>query len=82
MHISKYLNQMQNHVYMYTRNCRRLSLSRFNHFDMNIVEVHLVLSYLAVQFIFDIDLCNFDIDRDIDVFPLKMKLLFIIIYGV
>ena len=34
------------------------------------------------KFIFDIDLCYFDIDRDIDVFPLNMKLLFIVIYGV
>ena len=61
---------------------RMLSNSRLNHFNINILQVHLVSSYLAVQYIFDIDLCNLDIDRDIEVFPLKMKLLFIIIYGV
>ena len=33
------------------------------------------------KFIFDIDLCYFDIDRDIDVFPLNMKLLFILLFG-
>ena len=63
-------------------NRRKGSVSRLNHFYMNILQVHLVYSYLAAQFIFDIDLCNFDMDRDIDVSPLKMKLLFIIIYGV
>ena len=34
------------------------------------------------KFIFDIDLCYFDIDRDIDVFPLKMKKLLVVIYGI
>ena len=39
--------------------------SKFNNFDVNIAQMHLFLSYAAIHFIFDIDSCNFNIDRDI-----------------
>ena len=39
--------------------------SKFNDFDVTIAQMHLFWSYAAIHFIFDIDSCNFDIDRDI-----------------
>ena len=37
--------------------------SKFNNFDITIAQMRLFWSYAAIHFIFDIDSCNFDIDR-------------------
>ena len=56
--------------------------SKFNNFDVNIAQLHLFWSYAAIQSNFDIDSCNFYIDRGIDILPFQVKLMFFTIHGI
>ena len=54
--------------------------SKFNNFDITIAQMHLFWSYAAIHFIFDIDSCNFDIDRGINILLLQVKVMFFTLF--
>ena len=54
--------------------------SKINNFDITIAQRHLFWSYATIHFIFDIDSCNFDIDRGIGILPFQVKLMFFTLF--